>query len=114
MNIDEKVALRRLKGFYGVLEENNDATSSLIPEDIGKVSENIIRETYRKLKIIHPKHNLLSLVAIHPNGGGIEFTSKFHRKFTRVDDDWSSRAYERYQKSLEKALDKEIKNYRDN
>ncbi|MEX2017499.1 MAG: hypothetical protein WD876_03425 [Candidatus Pacearchaeota archaeon] len=103
-SIDEMVALKRVIGFY----DNNGEDFAGLPvsEDNKRISEDVIREPYDKLRIIAPNHLLLKLVTIHPNGQGIEFSSKFHRRFTRVDDDWSSRAYLRYKYSLEKELNK--------
>ncbi len=82
----------------------------------GRISEDVIRGPYERLKKKSPNHDLLKLVTVRSNGQGIRFSNDYYLKFSEVDDEWISDSYIRYVSALEQVTNKEspaIKNFLD-
>lgn len=80
---------------------------------MGSVGEDISSElhmmmdAYKKLRARDPGNSLLTLVTVHPDEGGFDFTEEFSRRCVRETDQHTIHGYMRYTSALQAAIDGE-------
>ncbi|MEK6872028.1 MAG: hypothetical protein AABX16_03950 [Nanoarchaeota archaeon] len=75
--------------------------------DIGSDTQAQLRmlmSAYLKLRQQNPHHELLSLVTVHNDEGGFDFTDEYRKKCIHDTDRYRVQGYARYTFALEDAL----------